>query len=90
MYIKRFALGVIVSASLFALIAFAQQSSVATVEVTASQKEAEVGQQVKLTVVAKDANGKVLNERPSTYFAGPLMLPPRMKTASSSCTAPEK
>ena len=72
MHIKRFALGVIVSASLFALIAFAQQSSVATVEVTASQKEAEVGQQVKLTVVAKDASGKVLNEQPSTYFAGPF------------------
>src|SRR6185369_13983200 len=72
MYIKRFALGVVVSASLFALIAFAQQSTVATVEVTASPKEAEVGQQVKLTVVAKDANGKVVNEQPSTYFAGPF------------------
>jgi len=72
MYIKRFALGLIVSVSLFALIAFAQQSSVATVEVTASQKEAEVGQQVKLTVVAKDASGKVVNEQPSTYFAGPF------------------
>jgi hypothetical protein len=72
MYIKRFALGFIVSASLFALIVFAQQSPVATVEVTASQKEAEVGQQVKLTVVAKDASGKVLNEQPSTYFAGPF------------------
>jgi plastocyanin len=72
MYIKRFALGVVVSASLFALIAFAQQSSVATVEVTPSQKEVEVGQQVKLTVVAKDANGKVVNEQPSTYFAGPF------------------
>jgi hypothetical protein len=72
MYIKRFALGLIVSVSLFALIALAQQSSVATVEVTASQKEAEVGQQVKLTVIAKDAGGKVLNEQPSTYFAGPF------------------
>jgi len=73
MHFKRFALGVIVSASLFALIAFAQQpATVATVEVTSSAKEAEVGQQVKLTVVAKDANGKVVNEQPSTYFAGPF------------------
>lgn len=73
MHIKRFALGIIVSASLFALIAVAQQSgSVATVEVTSSAKEAEVGQQVKLTVIAKDANGKVVNEQPSTYFAGPF------------------
>ena len=73
MHIKRFALGVIVSASLFALIAFAQQPAVvATVEVTSNPKEAEVGQQVKLTVVAKDTNGKVLSEKPSTYFAGPF------------------
>jgi len=73
MYVKRFALGLLVSASLFALLAFAQQpASVAKVEVTSSANEAEVGQQIKLTVVAKDANGKVLNEQPSTYFAGPF------------------
>src|SRR5215510_7156100 len=73
MNIKRFALGIIVSVSLFAFLAFAQQPSpVATVEVTASPKEAEVGQQVKLTVVAKDASGKVVNEPPSTFFAGPF------------------
>src|SRR5262245_44885786 len=73
MNIKRFALGIIVSVSLFAFLAFAQQpSAVATVEVTASPKQAEVGQQVKLTVVAKDAGGKVVNEQPSTYFAGPF------------------
>ncbi len=34
--------------------------------------EAEVGQRVKLTVVAKDAAGKVVNESPSTFFAGPF------------------
>src|SRR5215475_15522837 len=73
MYVKRFALGLLVSASLFALLAFAQQpASVAKVEVTSSANEAEVGQQIKLTVVAKDANGKVLNQEPSTYFAGPF------------------
>ena len=47
-------------------------SSVANVQVTASAKDAEVGQQLKLTVVATDASGKVVNEQPSTYFAGPF------------------
>jgi hypothetical protein len=64
---------VTVSVLLFQLAAQAQQAgTVATVEVTPSQKEADVGQQVKLTVVAKDASGKVVNEAPSTYFAGPF------------------
>jgi hypothetical protein len=57
-------------------IALAQQpaptSVVKTVEVKASMAEAEVGQQVKLTVVAKDDAGNVVNEPPSTYFAGPF------------------
>ena len=48
------------------------ESTVKTVEVSAPVKEAEVGQQVKLSVVAKDASGKVVNEPPSTYFAGPF------------------
>lgn len=48
------------------------QSAVSSVEVTASLKEAEVGQQVKLSVVAKDKSGNVINEQPSTYFAGPF------------------
>ena len=47
-------------------------SSVKTVEVAASTKEAEVGQQVKITVMAKDASGNVIKEKPSTYFAGPF------------------
>jgi hypothetical protein len=46
--------------------------SIKTVEVTASTKEAEVGQQVKIMVRAKDASGAVVNEKPSTYFAGPF------------------
>lgn len=45
---------------------------VKTVQVTPSVKEAEVGQQVKLTAVATDANGNVIKEQPSTYFAGPF------------------
>ena len=47
-------------------------SSVKTVEITASTKEAEVGQQVKITVIATDAAGNVVKEKPSTYFAGPF------------------
>src|SRR5215510_9684638 len=50
----------------------APPSNVKTVVVTASAKEAEVGQLVKLTVMAKDAAGNVVNEKPSTYFAGPF------------------
>ena len=50
----------------------ASTSNVKTVQVTPSLKEAEVGQQVKLTVVATDAAGNVIKEEPSTYFAGPF------------------
>jgi uncharacterized protein YjdB len=72
LFFKRLIL-VTVSVLLFHVAAHAQSAgAVATVEVTPSQKEADVGQQVKLTVVAKDASGKVVNEAPSTYFAGPF------------------
>ena len=47
-------------------------SAIKTVEINAPVKEAEVGQQVKITVVAKDAAGNVIKEQPSTYFAGPF------------------
>ncbi|HKU76071.1 MAG TPA: Ig-like domain-containing protein [Pyrinomonadaceae bacterium] len=62
---------------LFLVNALAQNASttasvVKTVQVTPSVKEAEVGQQVKLTVVASDATGNAINEKPSTYFAGPF------------------
>ena len=53
----------------------AQQTSpnaVKTVVVTAAVKETEVGQPVKLSVVAKDASGNVVNEKPSVYIAGPF------------------
>jgi len=46
--------------------------SVKTVEVTASTKEAEAGQTVKIIVMARDASGAVVTEKPSTYFAGPF------------------
>jgi hypothetical protein len=70
MLVTRLALGVIAVTFLFSGIAFGQQ--VAIVEVTSSAKEAEVGQQIKLTAVAKDERGNVVNEAPSTYFAGPF------------------
>ena len=64
----------IVTTLLFPSAALAQQanSSVKNVQVSASAKEAEVGQEVKLTVVATDASGKVISEKPSAYFAGPF------------------
>jgi hypothetical protein len=45
---------------------------VATVQVSVSVKDAEVGQQVKLSAVATDAAGNVVKEQPSSYFAGPF------------------
>src|SRR6266404_1182636 len=67
---------VVIPIILLAITAFAQQpkptSAVATVEVKASVTEAEVGQQVKLTVVAKDTAGNILNEQPTSFFAGPF------------------
>ena len=50
----------------------ASVSTVKTVSVTTSAKEFEVGQSVKLNVVATDAAGNVIKEQPSTYFAGPF------------------
>ena len=47
-------------------------ATIKTVQITPSVKEAEVGQQVKLTAVATDAAGNVVKETPSTYFAGPF------------------
>src|ERR1051325_11221548 len=74
MKIKNF-LVVMISLSLLSISVAAQQtksSVVKTVIVTAPVKETEVGQQVQLSVVAKDASGNIVNEKPSTYFAGPF------------------
>ena len=67
----------IATALLLSSSVLAQQSntttvSVKNVQVTTSAREAEVGQEVKLTVVVTDASGKVIDEKPSTYFAGPF------------------
>lgn len=69
----RFA-NVFVITLLFSSVALAQQSNsnVKNVQVTTSTKEAEVGQEIKLSVVATDASGRVISEKPSTYFAGPF------------------
>jgi hypothetical protein len=60
-----------------AVIATAQQSTppapkVKDVRVTVPIQEAEVGQEVKITVVATDASGKEVKQEPSTYLAGPF------------------
>src|SRR5262245_65565284 len=75
-------LSVVAATLLFSLNVTAQQANataaaattavIKTVEIKPSVKEAEVGQQVKLTVVATDAAGNVINDKPSTYFAGPF------------------
>ena len=45
--------------------------SVKTIEITPAALEAEVGQQVKLTAVGKDAEGKVVDQKPLVWFAHP-------------------
>lgn len=48
------------------------RSAVKAVQVSVPVKEAEVGQEVQVTVVATDAAGKTVDEKPSAYFAGPF------------------
>jgi hypothetical protein len=69
---ERFTLVAITIIFLCAASALAQPPAVKTVEVKAPTTEAEVGQTLKLTAVAKDASGNVVNLEPSTYFAGPF------------------
>src|SRR5712691_2245574 len=54
--------------------AFARQqpAPVKTVEVTPRVTEAEVGQQLKLTAVAKDESGKTVDVKPAVWFAAPF------------------
>ncbi|HYR74781.1 MAG TPA: Ig-like domain-containing protein [Pyrinomonadaceae bacterium] len=70
--VERFALVAITIIFLCAASTLAQPPAVKTVEVKASMTEAEVGQTLKLTAIAKDAAGNVVNVEPSTYFAGPF------------------
>ena len=72
---RRQIIGILSASLIFSGSAISQQPTpgpVATVEVKASAAEAEVGQQVKLTVQAKDAAGNIVKGEPSTYFAGPF------------------
>src|SRR5215510_1190478 len=78
-YLPASLLSIVAAMMLFSLNATAQQASTAAatsaiknVVITPSTKEAEVGQQVKVTVVATDAAGNTINEQPSAYFAGPF------------------
>ena len=49
-----------------------EAAAVKTVEVTPNVAEAEVGQQLKLTVTAKDESGKTLDVKPAVWFAAPF------------------
>jgi len=55
-----------------AALARQQSAPVKTVEVTPNIAEAEVGQQLKLTAVAKDESGKTIDAKPATWFAAPF------------------
>ena len=48
-----------------------ESSPVKTVEVTSTVAEAEVGQQLKLTVIARDESGKSVDVQPAVWFANP-------------------
>ena len=74
MQIKKYLVTTLAIVSLLSIRVPAQQTNptvVKTVVVTAQVKECELGQPVQLSVVAKDASGNIVNEKPSTYFAGP-------------------
>lgn len=55
-----------------AALARQQPAPVKTVEVTPNVTEAEVGQQLKLTAVAKDESGKTVDGKPAIWFAAPF------------------
>src|SRR5688500_8854452 len=56
----------------FGALALAQQNSaVKTVEITPATIEAEVGQQLKFTVVGKDETGKTVAQAATAWFASP-------------------
>ena len=49
-------------------------SAVRTVEISPANAEAEVGKPIKFTTVAKDEAGKILDEKPTAWFAAPFDL----------------
>ena len=54
--------------------AAAPPASVKTIEITPAKPDITVGQKIKFTAVARDANGNIVNETPSTWFAVPFDL----------------
>jgi hypothetical protein len=50
----------------------AEPPKVKTVEISPAKAQAHVGERLKFTVVAKDASGNVINEKPSVWFAAPF------------------
>ena len=54
--------------------ASAPAPSVKTIEILPAKPDISVGQKIKFTAVAKDANGNVVNATPSTWFAAPFDL----------------
>jgi len=48
--------------------------TVSKIEITPSGGEVEVGQQIKLTAIAKDASGNTLDLKPAAWFAAPFDL----------------
>lgn len=63
------------------IVTHAQQSNsssssrtASTLEITPASKDISVGQKVKFTLVSKDASGKVVEVKPSTWLAAPFDL----------------
>lgn len=63
-------------------------SAVKTVEITPAALEAEVGQKVKFTAVAKDAAGNQLDEKVTAWFAAPFDLAAADESGTVSFYAP--
>src|SRR5215469_16691176 len=51
-----------------------EAAAVKTVELTPAKVESQVGQQIKFTAVARDANGKPVDVKQVFWFAGPFDL----------------
>ena len=49
-------------------------SKVQTIEIKSPVAEAEVGKPIKFSATVKDATGKILDEKPSAWFAAPFDL----------------
>jgi len=65
---------ILLGAMLFAPLLGAQDapSKAASVEVSPTRIQVQVGQKVHFTAVAKDASGKVIDEKPNPWFAAPF------------------